>query len=168
MTVLTRRRLLSITANVVTVGAIAGPSLPGIVFAADEQPQDGPDQGSLATLAHDLFPHDAIPFEVYMETAGTIIAQEQGSTGDLEQITAGLQQLNRMAGDREWYKLGEQTRIQALKKMESSPFFNSIMVRIRGLLYLRPEVWQLVGYGGNAMAHGGYLTHGFNDIDWLG
>ena len=168
MPVLTRRRLLSITANVVTVGAIAGPSLPRLLFAAaDSQPQAGPDQETLATLAHDLFPHDAIPFSVYSEIAGTIIAQEQGSTGDLEQIAAGLKQLNDLADGKEWRSLNEQTRIQALKKIESGDFFNTILARVRGLLYLRPEVWQLVGYGGNALAHGGYLTHGFNDIDWL-
>lgn len=165
---LTRRRLLSITANVVTVGVIAGPSLPGLVFAADGQTQQaGPDLKALATLAHDLFPHDAIAFSVYSEIAGTIIAQEQGSTGDLEQITAGLQQLNDLSGGREWRDLDEQTRVQILKKIESGDFFNTILARVRGLLYLRPEVWQLVGYGGNALAHGGYLTHGFNDIDWL-
>ena len=140
-----------------------------MVFAAEEQPQTetGPDRDTLATLAHDLFPHDAIPLSVYSEIAGTIIAREQGSTGDLEQIAAGLQQLNMLAGGKEWRSLDEQARIQALKKIESGDFFNTILARVRDLLYLRPEVWQLVGYGGNALAHGGYLTHGFDDIDWL-
>ena len=167
MPVLTRRRLLSLTANVVTVGAIAGPYLPGLVMAVDNPTDSGVNQEALATLAHDLFPHDAIAFSVYSEVAGTIIAQEQGSTGDLEQIAAGLQQLNVLSGGKDWHKLDEQTRLPALKKIESSEFFNTMLARVRGLLYLRPEVWQLVGYGGNALAHGGYLTHGFNNIDWL-
>ena len=164
---LTRRRLLTFTANVISVGAIAGPYFPGLVAAADTQKDGGVDRDSLATLAHDLFPHDAISGDVYKSIAGTIIAQEQGSTGDLDLISAGLQQLNELAGGGEWRSLDEETRVQTLKKIESSQFFNFILVRVRGLLYLRPEVWQLVGYGGNALAHGGYLTHGFNDIDWL-
>ena len=167
MTRISRRQLLSITANVISIGAIAGPCLPGLVMAEDKQPGDEPDQAALATLAHDLFPHDAIKFEVYTEIAGTIIAQERSSTGDLVQIADGLGKLNDMAGGREWRNLDEQSRVLVLKKMESDGFFNNILARIRGLLYLRPEVWQLVGYGGNAMAQGGYLTHGFNDIDWL-
>jgi hypothetical protein len=28
-------------------------------------------------------------------------------------------------------------------------------------------VWQRIGYGGNALAQGGYLTRGFDHIDWL-
>ena len=137
---LTRRRLLSLTANVISVGAIAGPYLPGIVFAADEQPQAGPDLETLATLAHDLFPHDSIQRTVYAEIAATVIAQEQGSTGDLEKISAGLKQLNDLSGGREWRSLDEQTRIQILKKVESGEFFNTILGRVRGLLYLRHEV----------------------------
>ena len=72
-----------------------------------------------------------------------------------------------MADGKEWRSLDEPARMQVLKKMQSSQFFNDMLGRVRGLLYLRPEVWQLVGYGGNALAHGGYLNHGFNDIDWL-
>jgi len=164
---LSRRRLLSITANVISIGVISGPYLPGLAAAVDTQPDNDPDQALLAMLAHDLFPHDSVNFQVYTEIAGTILAQERGATGDLEQISAGLKKLNDMAGGREWRSLDEQSRVLVLKKMESDSFFNNILARIRGLLYLRPEVWQLVGYGGNAMAQGGYLTHGFNDIDWL-
>jgi hypothetical protein len=35
-------------------------------------------------------------------------------------------------------------------------------------MYVQPEVWALLGYRGNALAQGGYLNRGFNDIDWLG
>lgn len=164
---LTRRRLLSLTANVISVGAIAGPFLPGLVTAADSQKASSVDLDALTTLAHDLFPHDAISRDVYKSIAGTIIAREQGSTGDLDLIAGGLQQLNALSGGGEWDSLDEETRIQTLKKLQSTRFFNFILVRVREPLYLRPEVWQLVGYGGNALAHGGYLTHGFNDIDWL-
>jgi len=169
MVALTRRRLLSITANVMTVTAVAGPLLPRLVFAAQQAGGDAVgdiNPQALATLVHDLFPHDVIPPSVYNEIARTIITGEQGAAGDPELISTGLRQLNELAGGI-WWQSDEGQRIQVLNKVSSGEFFQTILQRSRSLLYLRPEIWQLVGYGGNALAQGGYLIHGFDDIDWL-
>jgi hypothetical protein len=165
MTNITRRRLLSITANVMTATAIVGPYLPGMVFAQDGSPEDiNPE--ALATLVHDIFPHDDIAPEVYTGIARTIIAGEQGAAGDPELIRAGLRQLDELAGA-VWWRMDEGRRLPALNRIAGGEFFQSILQKSRSLLYLRPEVWRLVGYGGNALAQGGYLTRGFDDIDWL-
>ena len=166
----TRRRLISITANVISIAAVAGPYLPGLVAAQDNQAGtavDAVNPEALATLVHDLFPHDDIAPEVYAGIARTIIAQEQGAAGDLVLLQTGLQQLNAQAGGQEWQLLDATLRLQALQKIADSEFFKIMLERCRALLYLRPEVWQLVGYGGNALQQGGYLTRGFDDIDWL-
>jgi len=34
-------------------------------------------------------------------------------------------------------------------------------------LYNLPEVWEALGYEGASFDKGGYLTRGFNDLDWL-
>lgn len=169
MTTLTRRRLLSITANVMTATAVAGPLLPRLLCAGQQAGSDAVGEinpQALATLVHDLFPHDDIPVSVYNEIARTIIAGEQGAAGDLELIRTGLRQLNELAGGT-WWQSDEGRRLQILNKVSSGEFFHTVLRRSRSLLYLRPEIWQLVGYGGNALARGGYLTEGFDDINWL-
>ena len=166
---ISRRRLISISANVISIGAITGPCLPGLLMAQEGRPGADTDAtaDALATLVHDLFPHDDIHQTVYADVARTIIAQEQGSTGDLEMIQDGLRRLNEAVADGEWRLLEEQLRLQALRKLTDSEFLKTMLQRARSLLYLRPEIWQLVGYGGNALQQGGYLTRGFDDIDWL-
>jgi hypothetical protein len=168
MIALTRRRLLSITANVVSLTAVAGSYLPGLAAAQDEDDDlhGAANQETLATLVRDLFPHDAVPPSVYAEVARALTAQEQGSEGDLELIQAGIRALDAAAGGA-WRQLDEPVRLQTLQTATGTPFFNLMLTRSRSLLYLRPEIWQLVGYGGDALRQGGYLTRGFDDIDWL-
>ncbi|MBF8269992.1 MAG: Gluconate 2-dehydrogenase subunit 3 [Gammaproteobacteria bacterium] len=171
MSAISRRRLITITANVISVAAVAGPYLPALALAQDNRtgtvPDDGVDAEALATLVHDLFPHEAIAAEVYTGIARMIIAQEQGAAGDLMLLQTGLRQLNEQAGGQEWRSLDASQRLQALNKIADTEFFKTVLPRSRALLYLRPEIWQLVGYGGNALQQGGYLTRGFDDIDWL-
>jgi hypothetical protein len=50
------------------------------------------------------------------------------------------------------------------------PASDPLVARVRTAaveaLYRDPRVWKLIGYGGNALAKGGYVAT-FNDIDWL-
>ena len=158
---LSRRRLLSITANVAVAGSLVRAGIPGLALA-----QETSIRATLARLARDLYPHDQLPDSVYDEIAGMIIAQESASTGDMEMIHDGLALLDRQAGGN-WAGQGSEARQAALKAISSTDFFLSIQGRVNGALYLRKETWDLVGYGGSAFEQGGYINRGFDDIDWL-
>ena len=79
----------------------------------------------------------------------------------------GIALLDTMAKDGDWSALTEQQRLSALETIQDSVFFSVIRNTAVQYIYRDPRVWARVGYGGNALQHGGYLTHGFNDIDWL-
>lgn len=162
---LSRRRLFSLAANVVSLTAAAKLGFPRIALA--DESDDSKTAETLSLLAKDLFPHDGLSDKVYSDIAGIIISQELSSTGNYEQIQEGVTKLNNLSGRRDWSELDDGDRLRILSEIESDPFFSAIYNRIKGILYLREEVWQLVGYGGNALQKGGYLTRGFNDIDWL-
>lgn len=48
----------------------------------------------------------------------------------------------------------------------SDPFLARVRTAAVEALYRDPRVWNLIGYGGNALAKGGYVAT-FDDIDWL-
>src|SRR5438874_5083976 len=64
-------------------------------------------------------------------------------------------------------KNSESTRIEVLKKFESSPFFQTMRLRTVQILYSSPLAYAYFGYEGEAFSKGGYLLRGFNDLRWL-
>ena len=80
----------------------------------------------------------------------------------------GLQQASMGKYNKNYRDIGwEAQRVQLLRGIEKTPFFQ----RIRGTLitgiYNNQEVWPLFGYEGESAPMGGYLNRGFDDINWL-
>ena len=121
---------------------------------------------TLATLSHDLFPHDSLPFSVYQDVAGTLNKKITASSDVYHLIRDGMLGLDRMAGQDGFRALASEQRVAMLKKIETSPFFTTLTGLVEDTLYQHPRVWELVGYGGNALAKGGYLNS-LGDIKWL-
>jgi hypothetical protein len=61
----------------------------------------------------------------------------------------------------------ESARVQKLKAIEPSPFFQSVRLKTLMVLYNNPISWAHFGYEGEAFSKGGYLVRGFNDLKWL-
>ena len=68
-----------------------------------------------------------------------------------------------------WLDLNDEDKLQALKSMETTPFFQTVRGTMVGTLglYNQPVVWKQFGYEGSSWQFGGYLNRGFNDISWL-
>ena len=120
----------------------------------------------LTRLARLLFPHAAIPDEVYAQVAGTVFQNFAAQAA-----TAGLFDAAEAALDAEldgsWFDADEEAQIRALHKIQGEAFFAAIVGGLRGGFYYHPAVWQHLGYPGSSIEHGGYRNRGFNDIDWL-
>jgi hypothetical protein len=163
MNVLTRRYFLKLTGTTLGLAAMLSPQR---LLAADWRP--GPAElNTLAAFAHDLFPHPRVPSSLYDEIATRLQQQAAASPQASATLREGLMQLHRLAGSPGWPALAGKQRDDAVRKLQGGPFFN--LVRGTGVvvLYRDQRVWDLVGYGGNAIAKGGYLYRGFNDINWL-
>jgi hypothetical protein len=121
---------------------------------------------TLAQMARDIYPHDKVGDEFY------VIAVKGYDTPDAApEIEAGIAALNaaaRGAGftsylDTAW----ERDRVDILRSMENSAFFQKIRGGLVTGLYNQKAVWPIFGYEGESYSKGGYLDRGFNDIVWL-
>lgn len=68
---------------------------------------------------------------------------------------------------RPFFELSEGERIEALKQIESSEFFELVRSVSVIEVYSDPRTWQLLGYEGPSFEKGGYIDRGFDDLDWL-
>jgi len=163
MKLLTRRCFLKLTGTTLGLAAMLSPQR---LLAADWRP--GPAElKTLAAFAHDLFPHPRVPASLYDEIASRLRQQADASPASSATLRDGLMQLHRLAGSPGWPALAGEQRQDAVRKLQGGPFFNLVRATAVVVLYRDQRVWDLIGYGGNAIAKGGYLHRGFNDIDWL-
>jgi hypothetical protein len=66
-----------------------------------------------------------------------------------------------------WADLADEARLQALQRVEQTPFFQRLRSDFVLCFYSNPAIWPLFGYEGPSNDKGGYLHRGFNDIDWI-
>ena len=160
---LSRRRLLSQTARLISCTAIMGGFSTRAAWSQPVVPNEQRAMLSLSTLVRDLFPHDALADSFYVKVAGIVEAQLKGKE---QEYAAFVAVLHTEAGGA-WQDLDTVKRSEILTRHQDDPFFATLRDTVRPVLYVQPEVWALIGYGGNALAQGGYINRGFNDIDWL-
>lgn len=156
----TRRRVLLGSAT----AAIAASSLGRASLAYSLDP--GKDEASRALLTRVIrvaFPHPNFPDSAYQRTADAILAASQGTPAQKLDFAASLHDLD-AAG---FAALDDAAALAHLKSIEDTPFFILTRSTTVVTLYDDPEVWAVLGYEGASFDKGGYLTRGFNDLDWL-
>ena len=77
-------------------------------------------------------------------------------------LKAGLAQLGEDFAAR-----AEPARVDALRAVEHSEFFGFVRAKTLGTLYASPIAYAHFGYEGEAFSKGGYLTRGFDELNWL-
>ncbi len=110
--------------------------------------------------------HDRVPRSLYIRIAERIADQAKASAETAATLQRGLDRVRALAGQEGWPKLGNDRRVDILRELEDGAFFNLVRSTAVQVLYRDESVWDLVGYGGNAIRRGGYLDS-FNNIDWL-
>jgi hypothetical protein len=134
----------AIFGRLVRIGLLASAvrSLPALAATSDTELR------ALAELVRKLVPHAGLDQAVYLDAATTI----RGTLAPTAQeVDGALQRLGALAD-------GE------------LPASDVLLTRMRTAaveaVYRDPRVFELIGYGGNALAKGGYLRT-FNNMDWL-
>lgn len=127
------------------------------------------DDAATRRLAHALraiFPHDGLSDAPYLRSADAIIRAVSGSARQTGVVIEGLRGLDALAG-------GDLTALDpdglgaVLRHLTQTEFFQLLLTSAVVSLYSDPEVWEHLGYEGFSSDKGGYLTRGFDDIDWL-
>ena len=124
---------------------------------------------SMATLiqmARDIYPHDQVADEYYAAAVKGYDTQDSAAM-----IESGIAALNAAAqgkGHASYLAIGwERDRVDILRGMEDSRFFQTIRGGLVTGLYNQKAVWPLFGYEGESFSKGGYIDRGFDDIQWL-
>ena len=165
---LTRRQLLSrATAAgasfVVGAGFVAARNAAWAMELSALEPETF---ATLVQMARDIYPHDQVGDQYY------VMAVKGYDTADMAaDIEAGIEGLNAMARDRgfaSYLDTGwERDRVEILRGMENTAFFQQIRGGLVTGLYNQKAVWPIFGYEGASFELGGYIDRGFNDINWL-
>ncbi len=165
---LTRRQLLarSIAAGasfMVGAGFVAARDGAWAMQTAHLEPRS---MATLIQMARDIYPHDQLADEFY-----AIAVRGYDSPEAAPAMEAGIAALDAAAEghghasylDTHW----ERDRVDILRGMERSAFFQTVRAGLVTGLYNQPDVWPVFGYEGESFSKGGYLARGFDDIAWL-
>lgn len=163
---ISRRRFVQSAIGIVTLTLVKG----GQVVVAAEHPEQGKheilgghESDTLLQVVQHLFPYKGLgerPYQIVVETVE--------STAEIAHLLkAGVSELDADAYPGTWLALPDVQRMEVLKQIESGEFFKLMLnAGIHGL-HSNQELWDLIGYEGSSVEHGGYINRGFNDIDWL-
>ncbi|PCI02646.1 MAG: Twin-arginine translocation pathway signal [Hyphomicrobiales bacterium] len=137
-------------------------SAPDAAWAMEAQHLKPKTLATLIQLARDIYPHDQIGDEFYVNAI-----KGYDSKDHVEAIEAGIEDLNKKAGG-DYLGLGwEDQRVAVLRQVEDTAFFQMIRGGLVTGLYNQKPVWAIFGYEGESFSKGGYINRGFNDINWL-
>jgi len=165
---MTRRQLLSGTVAAsasfaIGAGFIAAPDAAWALEVTHLKPET---MATLVRMARDIYPHDQVADEYYV-----IAVRGYDSAEMAEMVEAGISTLDAAAQGRgfgSYLDVGwERDRVDILRAMEESHFFQTVRGGLVTGLYNQKAVWPIFGYEGESFSEGGYLDRGFNDINWL-
>ncbi|MDA3922895.1 MAG: hypothetical protein PF501_19785 [Salinisphaera sp.] len=120
----------------------------------------------LARALRAVFPHDNVPDGPYERSAEAILSSVSASPHQTAVIVEGLRGLDGLTG-------GDLTAVTAdelsavLLQIERTEFFQIMLTNTVVTLYSDQEVWDALGYEGFSSDKGGYVSRGFDDLDWL-
>ena len=126
---------------------------------------------TLAKLARDIYPHDRLADAYYIKA----VAGYDGMAGKdaklAKMIEDGVAALDAAAkakhGSSYIAVAWERDRVAILTAQIDAPLAKKLRGDMMVTLYNNPDVWPKFGYEGSSADKGGYISRGFDDINWL-
>jgi hypothetical protein len=126
---------------------------------------------TLIKMARDIYPHDRLDDRFYAVACKPYDDKSAADAKLKALIEEGVAQFDNaaMKAHKSPYAAvaSEAERTALLKANSGTALFKKLRGDLVVNLYNQKEVWPLFGYEGESASKGGYLTRGFNDIDWL-
>ena len=119
----------------------------------------------LLTMTRRLYPHEMLGDVYYAEVVEAFDAKVKADPELAGQVKAGVAELDATFGV-PFARLSPGVQLEALKRMESGPFFQAVRGHTVVALYNNKNVWPNFGYQGSSAQDGGYLYRGFQDAGW--
>src|SRR6266852_1735774 len=121
---------------------------------------------TLLKMSRQIYPHDRLDDSYYLKVVQDLDS-EAGTTPDTAKLLHdGVANLDQ-APNAKFITQSSDGQIAALKKGEGTPFFQKVRSTALVSLYNNHGVWAKLGYPGASYQLGGYLHHGFDDLNWL-
>src|SRR3954449_1979550 len=120
----------------------------------------------LTYIVRAMFPHPSFPDGPYERCAQTILDATAEDLRFRTQLHQGLRDLDSIGGA-PFAQLDEAAKLDLLRGIAGTEFFEGVRSRVITSLYDDREVWSLLGYEGPSFAQGGYVERGFDDLEWL-
>jgi len=163
---LSRREAIKATTGILTGLVVAGSPLSliarGPAWAVDLATFTTSEGATLMAVARTIAPHDKLDEAAYALVVQALDADAAKDEKNRAMRKEGIAKLG--AG---FAASSESDRVEALKKMESSVFFQTARLKTLQVLYSSPIAYAYFGYEGEAFSKGGYLSRGFSDLRWL-
>jgi hypothetical protein len=119
---------------------------------------------TITAVARTMYPHDALPDEVYARVAQKLVEAAEASPEAAQTIEEGVEVLD---DGHVFAELSADLQLKVLEGIEHTDFFELVRSTAVVEVYNDARTWQLVGYEGPSFDKGGYINRGFNDLDWL-
>jgi len=165
---MTRRELLSrgVTAGASFVVGAGYLTAKDAAWATEMNALKPETMATLVQMARDIYPHDQVPDENYV-----VAVKGYDDPQRVDFVEAGIDSLNAAARGKGYGSyldvLWEKDRVDLLRGMEDSEFFQTIRGGLVTGLYNQKAVWPIFGYEGESYTLGGYINRGFDDISWI-
>ena len=165
-----RREFLQKSA-IVVAGAAAAVSGVAVVSNADQwtgglKTLNAHEGETLLKVARQIFPHDRLDDSDYIIVVQDLDAEAGTSPDTAKLLRDGVANLD-TTGSAKFVTLSDDKQVAVLQKIENTPFFQKLHSTELVSLYNNHAVWKKLGYEGASYQIGGYLHHGFNDLNWL-
>jgi hypothetical protein len=135
---------------------------PSRAWAVDLTSLTSAEGTTLLAAARTIAPHDKLEDAAYAFVIRALDGAAAKDEALRKQLKEGVASLGAT-----FASAPEDKRVDALRKLESTPFFQNLRVQTLQVLYSTPLAYAYFGYEGEAFSKGGYLQRGFNDLRWL-
>lgn len=141
-------------------GTLLASLAPSRAWAAELKNLSSAEGKTLMAMGRVLYPHKKLPDAVY-----ALLAKDLDGKAD-DALRGGIKALDKAAGG-SFLKAAPAKRLQLVKAIEGTPFFNTVRGQCVTSLYDNDMAYAVFGYPGSAWEKGGYITRGFQDLKWL-
>jgi len=162
-----RREFLHKSAIVIVGTAMAAAAPASAATGGDQWPtlkKLSPEQArTLLKMARQIYPHPKLDDACYVATVVDLDSNAAASPETAKLLADGVAQLQRAKFD----DLTPEQQTVLLVSIQSGPFFQKVRATEVVSLYNNHAVWKQFDYRGASYPFGGYVHHGFNDLNWL-
>lgn len=144
----------------IATGSVLSTLAPSSAWALELKNLSTAEGRTLMAMGRVLYPHRKLPDAVY-----ALLAKDLDTKADAA-LHAGIQGLDQAAGG-SFVRASAAKRLQVVKAIEGTPFFNTVRGQCVTSLYDNDMAFAVFGYPGSAWEKGGYITRGFQDLKWL-